>query len=470
MIALLRTFARRQAAVVAVLLLGAVTGAAAQTAAPQAAGAPPLLSQTAPKSITLLEALTMAAQSSYALRVAAFELTVARSQVNQAEALKRGFLTLGASYTRVNDRTSAIVIPAGTLPPPLDTQTITIPIPFTPNIYQVGVTYQVPLYSGGRNEAQIALAQANLKGAEAALERAKQQVVLDVKQAYYQVLLAQAGIDVAQRTTAAAEENLRVARARVAAGASPRFDEIQAEVNLANARQGLIRSRNGLALSLHGLNAVMAQSLDTVWQPRETMSIIPVRSEVAGLIQRALENRPEMAELRARIVAAEAAIEIARSGTRPVVVAQGGPTFGNSTGTGGTGSGAFGWSVTLAATLTLFDGNLTAERVREAEARVQQLRATEAQLRQGVELDVRRALINHASAVEELVTADKTIEQAQEGFRIANVRFSAGVSTNLEVVQAQAALSQAEANRIQALFNVNVARAQLERAVGGAVQ
>ena len=73
-------------------------------------------------------------------------------------------------------------------------------------------------------------------------------------------------------------------------------------------------------------------------------------------------------------------------------------------------------------------------------------------------------------AQEELVAADKIIEQAQEGLRIANVRFTAGVSTNLEVITAQAALSQAEANRIQALFSVNVARAQLERATGGPVE
>jgi outer membrane protein len=210
MIALPRTLLRRQAAMVAVILLGAVTGAAGQTITAQPPGASTPVVQTSPRPITLLEALTMAAQNSHALRVAAFEVTVARSQVNQAEALRRGQLTLGASYTRVNDRTSAIVIPAGTLPPPLDTQTITIPIPFNPNIYQVGVTYQVPLYTGGRNEAQMALAQANLKGAEAVLERVKQQVVFDVKQAYYSLLLAQAGIDVAQRTTAAAEENLRV--------------------------------------------------------------------------------------------------------------------------------------------------------------------------------------------------------------------------------------------------------------------
>jgi outer membrane protein len=426
----------------------------------------------APRPITLAEALTLAAQHNHGLRVAAFEVTAARAALNQADAFRRGLLTLNASYTRVNDRPeTSIVIPPGTIPD-IDTPvTITLPAP-NPNLYSVGVTYQLPLYSGGRNQAQIALAQANVRGAEAALERAKQQVVLDVKQVYYQVLLTQAGLDVAARIVAEAEENLRVARARVAAGASPRFDEIQAEVNLANARQGVIRSRNAVALALQALNGLVAQPLDTLWAPRETMAIVPLRADLAPLIRRALEARPEVAEQQARIAAAQAAVDVVRAGLRPVVAVSATPMYGNASSAGLTGAGpaAFSWSVTLSATLTLFDGNLTAERIREAEARVEQLRAAEAQLRQGVEADVRRAVLNHRSAAEELVGADKTVELAQEGLRIANVRFAAGVSTNLEVVQAQAALSQAQANRIQALYNVNVARAQVERAVGGAVE
>lgn len=423
----------------------------------------------ASRPLTLAEALALAAQNNHTLRVAAFEATVARAQVAQAEAARRGVLTLGASFTRTNERTgSTIVIPP--IPPLFpDPITITLPSP-DPNLYSVALTYQVPLYTGGRNEAQIALAQANLKGAEAALERTKQQVVLDVRQAYFQVLLAQAGIDVSQRILASSEENLRVARARVAAGASPRFDEIQADVNLANARQGIIRARNALALAMHGLNTVMAQPLDTVWAPRETMAQVPVRSDLAALIRRALEGRPELAELRARIAAAQAAIDLARAGTRPIVAASGGPSYGNLAGTTGAGTVTSGWSVTLSATLTLFDGNLTQERIREAVVRAEQLKVTEAQLRQAIELEVRRALLTYASAAEELTTAERTIEQAQEGLRIASVRFAAGVSTNLEVVQAQAALSQAEVNRIQALYNINVARAQLERAVGGPVE
>jgi outer membrane protein TolC len=200
------------------------------------------------------------------------------------------------------------------------------------------------------------------------------------------------------------------------------------------------------------------------------MVLVPVRGEVAALVRRALESRPELAEQRARLAAAIAAIEIARSGGRPALILSGGPNYGNSAGGTGSPGPTTGWSVTLSATVPLFDGGVTAQRIREAEARVEQLRAAEAQLRQGIELDVRRAMLTLASAAEELVAADKIIEQAQEGLRIANVRFTAGVSTNLEVITAQAALSQAEANRIQTLFSVNVARAQLERATGGPVE
>ena len=450
---------------VLVLMTGIALPAAAQT--PPAAQAPPA-GQT-PRAITLSEALTLAAQNNLTLKVAVFESQVARAQLAQIESVRSGTVVLTGSYTRINDRAgSTITIPASppTIPAPL---TITLP-PTSSDLFSTAVTYQVPLVTGGRIESQIALAKANLKGADAALERAKQQLVFDVKQAYFQLLLAQASVDVAARTMAAAEENLRVARARVAAGASPRFDEIQAEVNFANARQGVIRSRNADALAQQALNAVTNLPLDTALAPRETMTMVTVRGEAPALIRRALETRPELAELRARLEAATAAIEIAKAGGRPALVLSGGPNYGNAVSGSPTGAAAFGWSVTLAATVPLFDGGLTAQRVREAQLRVEQLRIGEAQLRQAVELDVRRALLTYGSAAEELATADKTVEQAQEGLRIANVRFAAGVSTNLEVIQAQAAQSQAEANRILALFNVNVARAQLERAAGGPVE
>ena len=428
-------------------------------------GAAPLQAQTQQpqaRDLSLAEALTMAAQQNQQLRIAAFEVAIARSQLAQVRAGTAPQVNAQASYTRTQAQGPTVV----SFGPGI---TVEIPAP-SANLYDVRLVLQYPLYSGGRIEAQIAFAEANVKGAEAALERVKQQVIFSVRQAYYQLLLAQSGLDVADRSVAQAAENLRVARARVAAGASPRFDEVQAEVAVAQARQSQVRSRNAIAQATQGLNALINLPLNTPPRLRDALAVRPVGPSVDALIAGALEARPEFAELRARQAAAQAGIALAESGAKPTVAVNAATSYGNSsagfvpsTGVSST------WSLTLAATLNLFDGGLTKERIQEARLRLEQLRASEAQQHQAVELEVRQAFLNLRSVAEELAGADAVVTQAAEALRIANVRFQSGVGTNLEVLTAQTTASQAEAARVQALFNYNVARATLERAVGADV-
>lgn len=433
------------------------------------ASSPTVSAQTAPpeaRPITLSQALLTALQNNLALRVAFFEVQVTQAQLAQAMAAKSGALNGTLGYTRTSERATSFVIPANTFGPGLPPAETTITFPVSPDVYVVNLGYQYPLYSGGRLEAQIALARAGAKGAEAALERTKQEVALQTKLAYFQVLVAQAGLQVAQQNVAQAEETLRIAQARVRAGTSPRFDEIQAEVNLANARQGLVRARNGVAVATQGLAAVLALPLDVPLRPQETMEVVPVTAAPADLVARGLRERPELAEHQARVEAVEAALALARAGGRPVVGLSGGLSLDGI----GTGGVALGWSISLAATFPLFDGGLTAAKIREAELRLEQLKVAQAQLRQSIELQVRQAVLNLGAAAEEVAAARAAIEQAREALRIAQVRFREGVGTNLEVISAQAALAQAEGARVQALFSYNTARAQLERAVGGPVQ
>lgn len=433
------------------LLIAIIPLSLAVVAPPAAAQA-----QVPVRTLTLLEALTLAVQQNQQLRVAAFEVAVARAQLAQARAAAAGQVNAQASYTRTKEQ-SPTTIMIGGFP-------VTIPAA-SPDLYDVRIIMQYPLYTGGRIEAQIALAEANVKGAEATLERLKQQIIFGVRQAYYSLLLAQSGVEVAERGIAQATENLRVARARVAAGASPRFDEIQAEVALATARQSQVRARNGIAQAMQGLAALLNLPLNTSLVLKDPLVVVPVKDPVDVLVARALEQRVEFAELRARQAAATAGIQLAESGGKPTVALQATTSYGN---TGGflTSSAAVNWTVTLAATLNLFDGGITKERVNEAKLRLEQLRAMEAQQKLSVELEVRQAYLNLQSAAEELSGADALITQAQEALRIANVRFQAGVGTTLEVLNAQTAASQAEAAKAQALFNYNLARATLERAVG----
>lgn len=436
------------------VLTGSVMPAAAQTPSP----AP---GQTPPRLFTQTEALVLALQQNQQLRVAAFEVAVARTQLAQARAGTAIQGNVSTSYTRTQEGVS-VTIPTNST---TDPDSITIPAP-SPNLYDARLVLQYPLYTGGRVEAQIALAEANLKGAEATFERTKQQIIFTVRQAYFQVILGQAGLESAARSVAQAAESLRVSRARVAAGVSPRFDEVQAQVALATARQAQVRARNGVAQAMQGLAGLLNLPLDTPIIPRDPFASAPIQTPLDRLIARALETRPELLELRARQAAAQAGIQLAESGGRLNVGLSGAVSYSNATGFIAGTNLSTSWSVTLAATLNVSDGGLTTERINEAKQRMEQLKAAEIQQRQAIELDVRQAYLNLQSAQEELAVAEVLLAQAAEALRIASVRFEAGVGTSLEVLSAQASFSQAEAAKAQSQFTYGVARAALELATG----
>src|SRR5439155_17605349 len=135
------------------VLLAAVMPVAAQDQA-----------QLRPTPLSLLEALRLALQQNQQLKVAAFEVAVARAQLAQARAGGAIQGNVQASYARTQEGLSV------TIPTNSGTDFITIPAP-SPNIYDARLVLQYPLYSGGRVEAQIAKGEANLKGAEATVDR-----------------------------------------------------------------------------------------------------------------------------------------------------------------------------------------------------------------------------------------------------------------------------------------------------------
>jgi outer membrane protein TolC len=120
-------------------------------------------------------------------------------------------------------------------------------------------------------------------------------------------------------------------------------------------------------------------------------------------------------------------------------------------------------------TLSLYDGGITREKIREAELRLQQLAAQQADVRQQVELEVRQAWLALEQAAGEIAAAAKAVEQGREAARIAQVRYEAGLGTLLEVLSAQSTLAQSQFALASARFNQNTARVQLVLATGGAL-
>jgi outer membrane protein TolC len=181
-------------------------------------------------------------------------------------------------------------------------------------------------------------------------------------------------------------------------------------------------------------------------------------------VARALRDRPELAELQSRMAAAQAGIELAASGARPNVAIGAGYDAGNANGTSASVSG--GWFVTLSVTLSLYDGGITRERIREGRLRLEQLKVLDAQIRQQIELEVRQAWLGLEQAAGELAAATKAVEQGREAARLSGVRYQSGVGTQLELLSAQASLAQAELALASARFDQNLARIRLILAAG----
>ena len=423
----------------------------------------PANAQPATRRVSFADVATAVVQNNLQLRAAALDVSVAQAQLAQAQGARLPQVGVSGSYTRNQERpgqTVSFANPFGPTPP-----VITIAFPsLDPNVYAARLGISYPLFTGGRLEAQIALAQANLRGAEATFNRAKQQVVYSALQIYLQGLLAAENIAAARRALETANESLRVAQARLSTGAAPQFDVLQAEVAVANAEQTLVRAQTGAGSAQINLNAALNLGQDTPLELTDTLAPRPVDGTLADAIARALRDRPDLVAFRNQIAAAQAGIDVAASGGRPIVSLGAGYDLNNSN---GQSNGVFGsWSVTLGVTLSVFDGGITQAKIRAAQVRLEQLKIREAQTRQQIELDVRQAWLALQQAAGELAAATKAVEQGREAARLAGVRYQAGVGTSLELVTAQSTLASAELSLASARFNQNGARIQLILATG----
>lgn len=426
----------------------------------------PTVPTVGPSPLGLGDAITTGLQNNFQTRLAALGVQIARAQLQQAIAQEQVTLSGNASAT-ANSVSGAgtITIPGGTIPGVPGAITFVPTSPTTTWVF--GLTLKYPLYTGGALESQVVIAQANLELAEAQFTTAAQAVVLSVRQAYYAARAAVANVDTAQRAVDAARENVRVTGARVRVGSSPEFDLLQAQVQLASSEQSLTQARTGLATAEQTLAAALVVPLSTTFTLESPSGLPRVPEDVDALIQRALGRRPEIAAALASERAAQAAIDLAASGLKPNLTITGGPQIQTSN---PLNTDTVNWTGALVLTLAIFDGGLTAGKVAQARATLAQSKVSTEQTRQQVELDVRNAYLSLRNAAEVLRSALAAQAAATEALRIANVRFQAGVGTQLEVVTQVQNSATADNNVVQAAFSYFVAAAQLDRAVGVQVE
>src|SRR5579884_3664957 len=424
---------------------------------------PPVPSPGPGAPLTLAQAVSMALQQNLQLRQAALQVAVSRAQLAQAQAATWPTVGVTAGYSPVFGITSGPSTLSGTITIPgagVTSQPFVAQVPTTagttPWLVELRLSY--PLYTGNALQDQIAIAQASLRAAEAALSALANQIVLQARQAYYAMQLAQGQVAAAQRAVAAAQENVRVTQARVRAGTSPQFDLLQAQVLLAQQQQTLTAQRANVITAQQQLNVVLNQAIVASVAPATPLGLPAPPEDVEALVRQALQTRPELAQVQAQEQAAQAAIDLAAAGLRPNVSLTGGPQIVTSD---ITTRAPVTWAAGIQMTLTIFDGGVTRAKIEQAR---QQLAV--AQTREAIEQLVRTAYVSMQSSAEQLRSAETALVAAREALRIANVRFQAGVGTQLEVVTAEQNLASADLGVVQAEYTYNLALAQIQQAVG----
>jgi outer membrane protein len=328
------------------------------------------------------------------------------------------------------------------------------------------------VYEGGRIRSSLRTAKLTRQQAIYAYQRAIADTLTEVRVAYYDILLSAQLIVVQEASIQLLTKELEDTNRRYDAGTVPRFNVLRAEVELANARPRFIRARNTHRIAKNNLANLLGYNLPRdVWEdlPLNLVGKLeeePYPVELPSAISQALERRPELGALRKAEQLGREGVESARSGYLPSVQVFGGYGWRSSQFSEDLSRDVAGWNAGAQLNWNLFDGFSSKGKVDEAKARYQKARYDLEDATRRIELEVRTAYSQFVEAREVLESQKKVLEQAEEALRLANSRADAGTGTQLDVLSAQTALTEARSTNVQALHDYAVARARLERAIG----
>jgi outer membrane protein len=330
------------------------------------------------------------------------------------------------------------------------------------------------IYMGGRLMAAFRAADATEKQALANYQTSVADTLLNVRLAYYDVLLAAQEITVHEASVKLLEKELDDQQHRLNAGTVPKFNVLRADVAVANERPNLIQARNNYRIAKNNLSNLLGYNLPhEIWENipldlTDDFDAKPYPINLPDAIQQALNRRTELLSLRKDVELQQLNIINAKSGYKPTVSVFAGYDWHNAQYTPPvTLDHEFdGWNAGAQLSWDIFDGALTFGKVKQAKAQYDKSRTVLDDQARQIELQVRTAYSDFIQARETLDSQVKVQEEADEALREARQRAEAGTGTQLDVLDAETSLTQARTTQIQALHDYATARARFERAIG----
>lgn len=458
--------------VAATLLLGAALPVHAQAAAPA--------SPADTVRLSLGDAVTTALRTSDEVRLATAQSEIADAQVTVARSGALPQLRINSTYNRAFESARANAVGQ------LFNQ---------PETYTATLVASQPLFQGGRLRAAARAASSARAASRFDAEETRALVTMQVQRAYLGALLAERVLVIQAGNVALASERLAQVERLEQAGRAARYDVLRARVERANLEPLLIDARNDRELAYLELKRLLNLPVD---QPLalstaiDSATAVRLADEVSGAA--AVADRAAIRAAEADVRSRAEAVRIARADLLPTVALnfqtgfQAFPPRGSGfPTTRGFTSSAFcpdptetrvcqngGWfedrSAGLSISIPVFDGLRAKGNIDLAQAQEQLARVQLRQTQEQVTVEVARARAELARARSDFAARAQTAAEADEAFRLASLRFSRGLSTQLEVSDAQLALLTARTGEARATIDLYLAAAELARALGRPAQ
>ncbi len=398
------------------------------------------------------------------------ELSISQARIAQAESglrqadgarLPRVDVSLNATHT--NDALSAFGLKLGQERiSAADFNPATLNNPAAISNFNTRVEVTAPLYSGGRIDARREEARAHVRAAQAGDAAARQQVVLDVLQAYQGIHLARAYLQVSEQAKTAATEYVRVAGSLHQQGMVVKSDLLSARVNLENAKLRVSEARRQEATALDRLKLLLGRKLgDDIDVAGEAQPKLPA-GDAEALRRQAVAQHPALQALRGQVEAARSATAAARGAKMPQVNVMARHDWNDRD----LGFGAA--SYTLGGTLSwnVFDGGHNSAAIDRAQAARLEQAAKLRQAEEAIAFQVTEARRRALEAEERLAARGEAVKEAEEAQRLTRLRYENGVTTLVDLLSAQTQLDRARADLVQARFDLSVSRGQVLQAAG----
>lgn len=413
------------------------------------------------QAVTLEECKQAALAGSPTLDILEYRLEAAQEGARQAQAAWYPWVNAAANYARsdnppqafmmtLNQRQLNMMDPAFNPNEPADTQNIRM---------SLGARYR--LWDGGRRSTDSRMAGLGVAAQGAQLAAGQNELLFQVISAYYQVLQAKAFVSVQEESAKSLEESLRIAKERLAAGSAVQTDVLNLEVKLAETREDLIRARNNVRLGVAALNAAIGQDLATpdnlVAPGQRTRAPAPPTWNPEDAAR-----RPEYQAAATMVALKQQALSRARREYLPTVNAFGTLDWDSERLSEYENS----YMAGVMAEVDLFDGFLRSHGNRKAAADLAAAQAEAEKALLNLKLDLQQAGLRAQEAHERTEVMQKSLESAQEAFRITLERYQKGAADINELLTAQLGLTAIRSRDVAAAYDYEISLANLERARG----